>query len=85
MSLSFSFSRCYACFSGNFKSYSSSFSHPSNSDVGDLISEPWFVSLLGSVVFVLVLLFAGIVFYRRQWARQAKSLGHLPVPPVGNR
>ena len=59
-------------------------SHPDNSD-RNLISEPWFVSLLGSVVFVLVLLFAGVVFYRRQWARQAKSLGHLPVPPVGNR
>ena len=73
------------CFGGKFKSFALSLSHPNNGDVGDLISEPWFVSLLGSVVFVLVLLFVGIVFHRRQWARQAKSLGHLPVPPVGNR
>ena len=60
-------------------------SHPGGDSAGDLVSEPWFVSLLGSVVFVLVLLFAGTVVYRRQWSRRAKSLGHLPVPPVGNR
>ena len=61
-------------------------SHPGGDSAGDLVSEPWFVSLLGSVVFVLVLLFAGTVFYRRQWSRRtAKAMGHLPVPPVGNR
>ena len=32
---------------------------------GDLLSEPWFVALLGSIVFLLVLIFVGIILYRK--------------------
>jgi roundabout axon guidance receptor 2 len=45
-----------------------------------MLSEPWFLALLGSVIFtVLLLVFVGIILYRRQWARQ-KSLGQLSLP-----
>ena len=33
----------------------------------DLITEPWFVALLGIVVLALLLVFVGIVVYRRHW------------------
>ena len=37
----------------------------------DVLSEPWFLALLGSVVFtVLLLIFVGIILYRKQWSRQ---------------
>lgn len=46
----------------------------------DVLSEPWFLALLGSVVLtVLLLIFVGIVLYRRQWSRQ-KGLGQLSLP-----
>ena len=52
-----------------------------------VVSEPWFVALLGSVVFGIVLTFAGVIVYRRQWAsKHAKALGgHLAASavPVG--
>ena len=46
----------------------------------DVLSEPWFLALLGSVVFtVLLLIFVGIILYRKQWSRQ-KGLGQLTLP-----
>eukprot|EP00095_Tigriopus_kingsejongensis_P009444 maker-scaffold108_size357748-snap-gene-2.20 protein:Tk09444 transcript:maker-scaffold108_size357748-snap-gene-2.20-mRNA-1 annotation:"conserved hypothetical protein" len=53
-------------------------SHPQ--DVGDLISEPWFLIFLSSIVIVLMLIFVAIVMYRRQWSGHKSSLGHLAVP-----
>lgn len=51
-----------------------------NPDVdGDVMSEPWFLALLGAVVFtVLLLIFVGIILYRKQWSRQklANSARH---------
>ena len=36
----------------------------------DVMSEPWFLALLGSVVLtVLLLIFVGIILYRKQWSR----------------
>ena len=50
----------------------------------DVLSEPWFLALLGSVVFtVLLLIFVGIVLYRKQWSRQ-KGLGQLSLSSVGH-
>lgn len=48
--------------------------------VGDLISEPWFLIFLTSIILVLVLIFLAIVLYRRQWSSHKSSLGHLAVP-----
>jgi hypothetical protein len=42
----------------------------------NMVTEPWFVALLSSVVFVLALVFIGIVLYRKQWAH-AHAKGHL--------
>ena len=46
----------------------------------EVLSEPWFLALLGSVVLtVLILIFVGIILYRKQWSRQ-KGLGQLSLP-----
>ena len=46
----------------------------------DVLSEPWFLVLLGAVIVtVLILVFVGIILYRKQWSRQ-KSLGQLTLP-----
>ena len=46
----------------------------------DVLSEPWFLALLGAVIVtVLILVFVGIILYRKQWSRQ-KSLGQLALP-----
>ena len=60
-------------------------SHPADAAAASgLITEPWFVTLLGAVVFALLLVFfLSIVAYRRQWSRRKSSssgMGHLPVP-----
>jgi hypothetical protein len=44
-----------------------------------LATESWFIALIGSVVFVLVLLFVVVIIYRRVGGHK-KSLGHLSVP-----
>ena len=45
-------------------------SHPDN---GDIITEPWFVALLGSIVFVLILIFIGVILYRKHYSLVHKS------------
>ena len=48
----------------------------------EVLSEPWFLALLGSVVLtVLILIFVGIILYRKQWSRQ-KGLGQLSLPGI---
>ena len=50
----------------------------------EVLSEPWFLALLGSVVLtVLILIFVGIILYRKQWSRQ-KGLGQLSLPGIIN-
>ena len=52
-------------------------SDQSYSSENKVLSEPWFLALLGSVIVtVLILIFVGVILYRKQWARQ-KSLGSL--------
>ena len=54
--------------------------HQTTSD--EVLSEPWFLALLGSVVLtVLILIFVGIILYRKQWSRQ-KGLGQLSLPGI---
>ncbi len=36
--------------------------------IGDVVSEPWFIALVTSVILVLTLIFVGIVIYRRHFA-----------------
>ena len=65
-------------FSNIFLSYFSG--HQTTSE--EVLSEPWFLALLGSVVLtVLILIFVGIILYRKQWSRQ-KGLGQLSLPGI---
>ena len=67
-----------ARFSNIFLSYFSG--HQTTSE--EVLSEPWFLALLGSVVLtVLILIFVGIILYRKQWSRQ-KGLGQLSLPGI---
>ena len=69
-----------ARFSNIFLSYFSG--HQTTSE--EVLSEPWFLALLGSVVLtVLILIFVGIILYRKQWSRQ-KGLGQLSLPGIIN-
>ena len=48
-------------------------------DMEELTSQTWFIAFIGSVVFVLVLLFILVIIYRRVRGPQ-KSLSHQAVP-----
>lgn len=43
--------------------------------LGDLVSEPWFLALIGSMVLVMVLLFAAMIIVRRTQIGKKSSLG----------
>ena len=48
-------------------------------DMEELTSQTWFIAFIGSVLFVLVLLFILVIIYRRVRGPQ-KSLSHQAVP-----
>ena len=41
--------------------------------IGDVVSEPWFIALVTSVILVMVLIFIGIVVYRRHFSSRKLS------------
>ena len=41
--------------------------------IGDVVSEPWFIALVTSVILVLALIFVGIVIYRRHFSSRKLS------------
>ena len=46
--------------------------------IGDVVSEPWFIALVTSVILVMVLIFVGIIIYRRHFSgrKMAAPLQH---------
>ncbi len=53
---------------------------PSPNDISgasNVLSEPWFIALLGSVILtVLLLVFVGVILYRKSWSRHHQKSNH---------